>query len=218
MSKSSHRKLLFKRLVTRHGDLFSRIRRNALTLLPRRELQYDRAAFTERISIVGSRRTKSRGTTKHKRQRLYICIHTVGRGGTKACIESRNANASNIDTASPFERSLNLSRHSSHPFYPRLDDDDDESPNTALYARTRDSPRVFSRRSEKRYTRASRTNGWSRRTPQSIGCAGFSMTINDQIRETLVRVNVRVLLATSPCHRRACACVHVCVCVYVRIQ
>lgn len=33
------------------------------------------------------------------------------------CIESRNANASNIDTASPFERFLNLSWHSSYPSF-----------------------------------------------------------------------------------------------------
>lgn len=59
--------------------------------------------------------------------------------------------------------------------------------------------------------------------PQSIGCAGFSMTINDQIRETSVRVNVRVLLATSGTAAGpmcACVCMYACVRVglYVRIR
>lgn len=58
----------------------------------------------------------------------------IGVGGTKVCIESRNANASNIDTASPFERSLNLSRHSSHPFFLRLVG---AKPNTVVCAHIR---------------------------------------------------------------------------------
>lgn len=56
---------------------------------------------------------KGRAATR-KKKNVYIYIEV---GGTKVCIESRNANASNIDTASPFERSLNLSQHSSHPFF-----------------------------------------------------------------------------------------------------
>lgn len=51
--------------------------------------------------------------------------------------------------------------------------------------------------------------------PQSIGCAGFSMTINDQIRETSVRVSVRVLLATSGAAAEIDVCVPTYTCVYM---
>lgn len=60
--------------------------------------------------------------------------------------------------------------------------------------------------------------------PQSIECSGFSMTINDQIREMSVRVNVRVLLATlgaaAAPGRRMCAYVYACIRMglYVRIR
>jgi len=98
---------------------------------------------------------------------IYIYIY-IGVEGTKVCIESRNANASNIDTASPFERSLNLSRHSSHPF---LCSARAANPNTAVRAHA--TP-VRSRTG--RYTRAPRKSGWRVEGPlfplsQSIGCA-----------------------------------------------
>lgn len=132
----------------------------------------------------------------------------IGVGGTKVCIESRNANASNIDTASPFERSLNLSRHSSHPF----SYGSSAKPNTVVCAHIR-LPALISPAFRNGKTHARAEDEWVewKDPPQSIGCAGFSMTINDQIRETSVRVNVRVLLATSGAgvYVRMHACVRV---------
>lgn len=95
------------------------ITRTLFSRRSRRLVRYDCGGFTKRVPIASAKTdvTKSpakragRSGTKGAAREIYIGVE-----GTKVCIESRNANASNIDTASPFERSLNLSPHSSHPF------------------------------------------------------------------------------------------------------
>lgn len=217
---SEHILLLFG-LVTWHGKtiLFSRF--IMLTLFSRRSrrlVRYDCGGFTNESQLSvetdvtknpekqEERETERRESSESRY--IYIYIY-IGVGGTKVCIESRNANASNIDTASPFERSLNLSQHSSHPF----SYGSSANSNTAVCAHMRPPAPISPFWNGKTHARAE--DEWVEwKDPQSIGCAGFSMTINDQIRETSVRVNVRVLLATSgAADGSMCACV--CIRVYM---
>jgi len=193
--------------ATRGYDFFPVfvIARTLFSRRSRRLVRYDCRGFTNgfqstvETDVTEESPQDQRGRSERERQSSGSgAIHTYSGGGTKACIESRNANASNVDTASPFERSLNLSRHSSHPFSPR-----ESEPSTGRSGCAH-PPRVFLRCSgteRKTHARAPRTSGW--KDPQSIGCAGFSMTINDQIRETSIRAYVRVLLATSAASARA---------------
>jgi len=195
-------------VTRRGGTIFFPVFVIARTLFSRRSrrlVRYDCRGFTNgfqstvETDVTEESPQDQRGRSERERESSGSGgIHTYSGGGTKACIESRNANASNVDTASPFERSLNLSRHSSHPFSPR-----ESEPSTGRSGCAH-PPRVFLRCSgteRKTHTRAPRTSGW--KDPQSIGCAGFSMTINDQIRETSIRAYVRVLLATSAASARA---------------
>lgn len=85
------------------------------SLWSRRLVRYDCERFHERIPIVGRNGRHEKLRETREKGEICICIYRELEEQS-FCIESRNANASNIDTASPFERSLNLSRHSSHPF------------------------------------------------------------------------------------------------------
>lgn len=92
-----------------------------------------------RLKRTSRRDPKNKQREAGRRESSESGYTYIGAGGTKVCIESRNANASNIDTASPFERSLNLSRHSSHPF----SYSSSANPNTAPRVRAHATRRAY---------------------------------------------------------------------------
>lgn len=152
--------------VTRHGETIFSVSVIARTLFSRRSrrlVRYDCRSFTNGFQSMvetdvteeSSKQIGRNGTGKNNDSGR--CPTYIGIGGTKVCIESRNANASNIDTASPFERSLNLSRHSSHPF----PCESTANPSTGpLRVRI---PRIPPERENTRAHRE-RVGGWSERT------------------------------------------------------